>query len=382
MIRCSKIKLNGFIVSLLILMGGGGNKVISVDMVLICVAFLFFLNYRVKPCFGIGLFFAFVFFFLYILTPLYQEPLGFYSPIYSMSPNYNFEPLPIMFRLAGYFFLLYLLTLIELSNKTMDRILGSFIAIAVFNAFFCILEFYYGLKVFNSESADIVMQNTYRVRGPFGDPNATAGMLVPGIIVAFDRFIKAGRKSEKIVCILLLLFILIGMATTSSRTAVLALLISLAVLIVGTNVSRNSKILIALVSVLLILAFLPFYLNERELSLSSDSSASVRLDLIKGGIDAIGYHPIFGRGYQSGYHNIFIDLLVSGGVLLLSTFSLLIALAILNVIKLSKFESERFILIPIITGFIVTGFGISILNNVLFWTVIGLCLNSKLFTKN
>src|SRR5690606_22698635 len=99
------------------------------------------------------------------------------------------EPVKTFSRLAGY-----LLVAIVFSNYTFNselwkRMAVAFIFASLLTSISLIFEFFTGVNYFSNYDTQITMQGITRVRGPFGDPNASGAMVIPGTIFIMSIFI-------------------------------------------------------------------------------------------------------------------------------------------------------------------------------------------------
>jgi len=362
----------------IVLLGGFFNKITPINITIVLVIFFAAINIVKKPKRNsiFYVFYAFSFFFL--LTAFYHEAINVYFVGYALhgSPS-DFDIFGSFIRLFGYLLLVYVVAVFPIKEKQFKYIWNSLIVTSSLVALFCILEYYYGIKIYNTEQIDIIMQGELRVRGPFRDPNASSGMILPGMAVLFSNIIHNQKKY--FIPLILLLFLFIGMSTTSSRTGLVALLVvfSLFLFLRSKTLSRVKKNTLLISLFTLGVFAIGFYLKSRELSFTADASGNVRLSLLKYTGELILEAPIFGHGLNGGFHNIFSDISVSGGINLLGLFILLLWLIVKRLWKLRD-EKNAYILLSILIGFIVVGLGISWTNNVVFWVLIGLGMNKYL----
>lgn len=366
----------------IILLGGFFNKITPINITIVLVVFFVAINIVKKPKRKSIFYVFYAFSFLFLLTPFYHEPINVDFIGYSLhSASSDFDIFGSLIRLFGYLLLAYVVAVFPIKEKQFKYIWNSLIVTSSLVALFCILEYYYGIKIYDTEQIDIIMQGELRVRGPFGDPNASSGMILPGMVVLFSNIIHEQKKY--FTQLVLLLFLFMGMSTTSSRTGLVALLVafSLFIFLRSKTLSRVKKNML-LISLVSLGGFaIGFYLKSRELSFAVDASGKVRLSLLIYTGELILEAPIFGYGLNEGFHNIFSDISVSGGITLLVLFVLLLWLIVKRLWKI-KNEKNAYILLSLLIGFIIVGLGISWINNVIFWVLIGLGMNKYFWQQN
>ena len=196
----------------------------------------------------------------------------------------------------------------------------------------------------------------HRATSSLGQPNFLASYLLLVIPLALYLFIKSKKFLRKFIYSLVILAQILCLFFTASRGGLLALILVvlgfLFFIFIRTNLSIFKKIVIAFsLCIFLVLGgislehFLPGRISN-AVNLQYGSSA-VRVTFYKVAISAISQKPFFGYGLENGSeiyikyykpdwgvygdigattdraHNLFLDILLSGGILALIFFSLL-----------------------------------------------------------
>jgi O-antigen ligase len=379
----TKHTISIYLLVFIILLAGFFSKIVPLNLTIPLILIFVLFNINKKPPMK-WIYIIFISFsLLFLITPFYSEVISF-KRFYSEVTINIFEPIPTFFRILGYLLFSYAISLFYFEKKDFKLIYLSLIVTALFISFFNIYEYYTGKNIFISYKAyDIIMSGTLRVRGPFGDPNASAGMILPGLTILISSFVF--YKKVFIIRVILVMFMIYGLYTTSSRTVLLALL-SVVVLFLFLNrntFSLKKKLIFSSIIAILGFYLVTVYLQGRTIELSGsgiDHSSMARVLLFEYALEYLEKYPFFGNGYAYGFHNLFTDFAVSGGIVLLILFLLLL----FNVIKnlfLQINDYNAYIALSMLISFLIVGLGISWSNNVIFWFILGLSMNVNILNK-
>ena len=154
------------------------------------------------------------------------------------------------------------------------------------------------------------------------DPNIGAGIAVFLIIYCLDKFLSTDRK----LYLLILGILFVAILSTQSRTALLASIISMLIILMVSKIKFLNKIITCFIFYLLFFGSLYFVdidyiIAGYELSLTGDNeSANVRVDNLNQGLLLFYDSPYFGYGPAKNEFNSIID---SEYVLIIQRYGLL-----------------------------------------------------------
>ena len=200
------------------------------------------------------------------------------------------------------------------------------------------------LLVFQQESyysGSIVARKTVNLFGVKQDPNNIAATILVGVAISLDRILrhKTRMKSRLLILIILITAIIL----TGSRGGFLSLLILIFIFLLMAHKSydvqrikissRAGLLMIAVISLGVVLVFIPDTLVNRIFDISSYASGSGRTELWNLAWNGIKNNILFGNGiasqanyylsyfgYAKGIHNTFLMVLFETGILGLSLF--------------------------------------------------------------
>ena len=224
----------------------------------------------------------------------------------------------------------------------------------------------------------IYMDGVARARGLFGDPNGTAGFVVLGIVALLSFWLFAPASQAALAAVLGgLAFLTWAMQAAASRTAMVGLACGLIPLVLVKRVVSHSRRWALLAALgLAVVAGPTLLLRGRPLDLTADDSARARLMHVGTSLSRFAGNPLVGtRDEENPYfsHNALLEVIAHGGLLGLVPFVVLHAAAASN---LWRWRGDRsFVVIgAAFLAFSGVGMGISWLNNVVYWVLIGLAL--------
>jgi putative inorganic carbon (HCO3(-)) transporter len=109
---------------------------------------------------------------------------------------------------------------------------------------------------------------SYRIAGPFYDPNAYAQLMVVFVPLALDRFMSARNNASRIVAVWAVVVASLTVVVTFSRGGFLSLAVALGIYAIWKGLSIRNWMLI-LTLVLIIFSFMPAQYTERLVTLGS-----------------------------------------------------------------------------------------------------------------
>ena len=380
-----QLKLSNTILVLIIFFGAFASKLFSsIDITIgLSIIFIFFNYLKIFPKLNKSLVVLLLIFGLWFAsTTFYTEDLyvktRYYSRLFRTA-----EPISVFIRLLGYLIITIILSNYYIDDKLWNKIKYSFIVSSLSISAFLIFEFYSGINLFSENNQEIIMEGVTRVKGPFGDPNSSAAMVIPGLIfllsiLIFDKV----NKYLTLLVIILISFILWGISLAASRTALLGVIIIFPSLFFLKNriISRKRKFFYGIMLLILGGLLIRAILRGRSLSLTADASGQSRTDLFNFALTTAVDNPFLGRGYLYGFHNNISDIMVSGGFILLLIFLCFnskLIFKLYNYINTKKF----WILFSLNISFFLVGLGISWTNNIIYWIIIGISLSELSTSK-
>lgn len=376
-----------YILILIIFFSGFASKLFPAHDITLILSFIYILlNFqKIYPNLKFLLIILLVLFCSFLaLTTLYIEPIEISTRFYS-SEGASINPLTVFVRIIGYLTISIVISNIYIKYDIWRTIKYVFILNSLLISLSLFIESFTGFNFFSQTSTvDIVMEGVSRVRGPFGDPNSSAAMTIPGIVALFSFLIFEKQNLFKSIIFLLLIIVIFwGVSLTASRTALVGILIVFpSVLVLNKSIlSTRKKLFYVIMAISLGSSLITFISRGRTLSLEADRSAQSRSDLFSLALNIAEDNPIFGVGYNYGFHNNFSDIMVSGGFIILFIFILFNVKLLLSLYK--GINNEIFwIFFSLVLSFFIVGLGISWINNLLYWVIIGLSLSCIIHKKS
>ena len=256
----------------------------------------------------------------------------------------------IVFFLSSYF-----------SNSIFDskNLLFVIIGIGLISAFYGLIQ------IINLDP--LLTTNLYNpVRGFFGNPNFHSAFLGISSIATFSTVISKefSNRLRLLLCLCLIFFIFVILATDSKQGIILFVFGAAIILTIKLWFSHKLKVLGKILIFIIPLSTVAIVLDLLRIapwsSLIYEASVSYRGDYWRAGISMFFDNPFFGvgpDGYRDQFrfyrdeinvnrigvdppinsaHNIFIELAASGGLPLLISYVLMLALIPLSIIKLIR----------------------------------------------
>ncbi|MBS6722751.1 MAG: O-antigen ligase family protein [Clostridiales bacterium] len=166
---------------------------------------------------------------------------------------------------------------------------------------------------------------SFQFMGIYKDPNYVMAFIVPAMYLTFVRIMNEKKKRY----ILIEILMLSNFITTGSRGAIICFLVSIFImLLVKSKMNLQQKIkvctvigIIIIIGSTILTRVLPVQAIERIVNSGSDS----RIDLWRSALEVFYKHPILGGGMGAASkeslrsvgnysHNVYIDILVNGGM--------------------------------------------------------------------
>lgn len=302
--------------------------------------------------------------------------------------------------LLAYFIARYLL-----ANKRDYRSLGNvLILMAVILAVLATLEQLFGIQLFRTETtADYYTRGIRKVGALLGNPAYIALAINVTLPMVLLRIIQATRPRTRWFYVGIFLLLETGIFLTYNRSGYLGSLLVLLVLALLNGRLRRYVIPLLLVGGLV--AFFSWNAIQNSNAgtrLTAESPVDYRLQAIQIGLEIHREQPIFGaglgsfgrlaarRGFDIGHafvlptpHNTYLDMLVSGGYVLLGTYLLLAAALALTLFRQGLRFRRRLRATPLylqaawasmFAYYIPTAtfdIAFSYYSNMIFWTIMG-----------
>lgn len=238
-----------------------------------------------------------------------------------------------------------------------------------------IIEYKTGINLLTGKDI-LIHDNVVRATGLYGNPSATAGFIITGLITSV--FVIVNFKSFiRIINLFLIPIYIWGLYCTASRGAVVAFGFTMLLLLIKSNLNLTKKIII--ISLITVFIGNYGYLSQgRSMSLSDDKAGMDRVNQYLNAMNRFEINPFVGHlSYEDNYiENNYLQILADGGLLAFIPFLIVHILAFYySIIKPENIYKFMFGLIFISMAFM--GISHNWLNNVLYWMIIGLCLNNK-----
>lgn len=239
-----------------------------------------------------------------------------------------------------------------------------------------IAQRHYGIG-FGVELPVFVQGGVQRVAGIYDDPNATGGVTACGIIALLSNVACQPRirLRLKLAVLTVLPVLAYGLYLTASRTALAALLAGMASILFFSR-KKIAVFILLLAALLAVVSNIETILQGRELSLSADYSAQQRKYHAVESLRRLEKDMLIGSGaIDSPYfaHNNVLEVLALGGILSFIPF-LLVHVAIFRRVPHAMHRPDLQMLLNMFVVLSCVGMGVTWLNSVLYWLLIGLLL--------
>ncbi len=269
-----------------------------------------------------------------------------------------------------------LLYILMFNVKTKEEHINRFFkAIVYMGIFACFVNLCLYIKEILATIGIINLKERVNIKSFFANRNQFAFFLYISIISTFFVLEKLNKKN----CKFILVIFFINLVLTMSRTGILVVLIFAFLMFLCSNkVSKNSKIFIVLsfvvISAVVLIAIILFFpevwnkLNSMFFRIEHVKNLSGRTDIWNVGINLLIQNPInflfgVGRFYSTSllhfetktftqFHNIYLDILLTSGLIGLVYFSFIYYNVIRKIIKsnLSKKLKRMYICMYITYG--------------------------------
>jgi hypothetical protein len=277
---------------------------------------------------------------------------------------------------AGYGLFATTVSTMTVDRRLVGEVLLAVSLVAMVAATASISEYSTGMSVLSSRPI-LQMGGVRRTWGLYGDPNATGGVLAMGVVAMLSLWMLSLVPRTWLAGLVAAVCLLgTAMVFTASRTGVVGLGAGLVPLLASRRASRYRRwALIAALAALVALG--PSVLTQgRPISLLADDSARGRVQNFSDSLQRFEVNPFIGSGaVDAPYyaHNNVLEVFALGGLLSLAPFLVLQIAAVRNLL-LHRRQIGFFALMGLFVTMTVVGLGISWLNNVLYWLVVGLGL--------
>lgn len=210
--------------------------------------------------------------------------------------------------------------------------------------------------------------NLIHITSFFINRNQFGSLMLNGVIATF--ILMYGREKEKYRSMKIISFILIlAMFLTFSRGAVFSLAIFLFTFMLLKQKTIQSRIMLLVTTLVVASLFLLVFNGVLNKFLRIENLGTGRSEIWKVGIDIFKTIPIIGTGYYRGvdialsrglgfnqFHNMYIDLFVSGGILELSFVLILLGFLCYKAYRYQHNHTIKIILLSAYITFFVNAF--------------------------
>ena len=282
------------------------------------------------------------------------------------------------FLYLGYGLMATIIAQMSFTPRQIRQISYALVVIGIIAALSAIYEDYTGFN-WHTGGEILIHDGVRRSNGLHGNPSATASFILLGVVTSIFFVLERDlSKKAKYVISAVLVVLLWGIYTTASRGAIIALFLALSPLAIGKRFSLTTKVCLLIVLVGMFANY--DYLSKgRRLSLTADDSGIARAATMHAHFEEFLQNPLVGfhgkRSFDSkGAHNNFLTVMSDGGFISLLPF-ISIHWAIFRRFWSRRHDKFGLMLFSIFIGQVGIGMSHTIHTNVIFWSIIGLCLN-------
>ena len=182
------------------------------------------------------------------------------------------------------------------------------------------------------------------------DPNFGGAFIAIGFIYFFSKSIhyhEAKRKGLFYWYLLLLVISIVGLGMTLSRAAILSVVVCTSIMILWGRIKIRNVIWLAvlIISSIVVVVRFPASIEGiiyRFSIASTDYSNIARLEIFQRGMHAVENNMLIGIGQLASYHNVFIDIAASSGIIGLLSFALIIVVVFMMNVKIMISTARMF----------------------------------------
>lgn len=174
---------------------------------------------------------------------------------------------------------------------------------------------------------DWYQRSSFRFLGVYKDPNYVMAYIIPTIFIVIFKIIK--NKKQRYLNIMCCAVLVMAMLATGSRSAIVALVGALFVMLLFVKMNARTKMrmlmllgAVGMVAVVIVLTVIPTHVVERLFSLDSGG----RFELWGAALTALKENPLLGGGMNAASmqsstlvgldsHNVYLDILCGGGII-------------------------------------------------------------------
>ncbi|MFC1636033.1 O-antigen ligase family protein [Planctomycetota bacterium] len=281
----------------------------------------------------------------------------------------------------GYGLMAMVMSKISIRPRVFRWISFMLISIGFIAAISAIFEYVTGFNWYTGHDV-LVHHGLKRPKGLHSDPNATADFILIGLVSAIFACLGGNRSRRKRIFALGIMVVCAwGFYVTASRGAVVALFLGVLPIFLCKRICIAYKYLL-LICLILFITNYHFVLRGREFSLSADGAGIARVATYHANLEIFLQNPIIGDQNAQhfddyGAHNNLLEVMSYGGMISALPFIFVHILVVLQFWKKRHIESYVFLfsLFLIIAG---AGLSHTSYKNVIFWCIIGLCLNEEI----
>jgi O-antigen ligase len=241
-----------------------------------------------------------------------------------------------------------------------------------------VYEFYTHRSLYAESNEEIVMEGVYRVRGLFMDPNATGGMMaLGGVALAGLMWRYPVSKFQRLLSLGAGMLLLFGLYATSSRTAIAGFAGVIPLVAMGPRSTWRVRGVLVVAVLLAMIVLIPLLSQGRGLSFAADESAMKRPELWSAGWALFTKSPLTGANALTetyyATHNNFVEVVTFGGLISIVPFIGMHVGICASLWRTRQYRVASW-LASLFFACLVIGSGITWLNNVVYWSIMGICL--------
>ena len=209
------------------------------------------------------------------------------------------------------------------STVQVKFLLNAYVVSAVVVSLFILLAWVTG-----DYYSDWHQRASFKFLGVYKDPNYVMAYVVPTIVITVFKIIKNQDKKQRMINVAACVVLITAMLATGSRSALLAFVFALLVMLAFMNIDASKKVklfisigAVGVLTVIIVFAVIPSHVTDRLFSLDSGG----RFELWGAALTAFLDYPVLGGGMNAasmqaslaaglGSHNVYLDILCGSGI--------------------------------------------------------------------
>lgn len=211
----------------------------------------------------------------------------------------------------------------EYQDEEVNLLVNIYIGVATLMALLIIYNWFNGIYEYAW-----IKRTTLVVNGVFKDSNYVSAFIAPGGFLSFANIFHKEKGKNKYLYSCCFLLIFISCIATSSRGALISLILAMALFfLLGSTLSFKQRIIIIIFAIVLIivgkkfLSLMPIQALQRFSLSQGDYAENERITIWKMCLRGFATHPILGGGMEStqvycgrASHNNYINILCDSGI--------------------------------------------------------------------